>query len=259
MCNFGQPHICSSSIVEEQSLQFRRRESLQMIATARKATTSNRKGRDLAMRALLAKIVKGKTLLKLPQDAALFSQGELADAIYFVQTGKVRLTVVSPQKKKAVLATMGPRDFLGEECLVDGARRTSTATTMDSSTVFRITKRAMLQAIHLQPAVAKEFVTALLARNVDIEEDLCDQLFNHSEQRLACILLKMSRKGRHVTKPDVKVAGVTHKKLAKIIGTTPAKIIFFMHKFRSLGLIDYKGDGDVKVMPEQLTDMILRA
>ena len=230
-----------------------------MIETAKKATTSKPKGRGLAMQALLGKIVKGKTLLKQPQDAALFSQGELADAIYFVQTGKVQLTVISPQDKKAVLAAMGPRDFLGEECLVDGARRTSTATTMEPSTVLRIEKRAMLQAIHLQPTVAQEFVAALLARNVDIEEDLCDQLFNHSEQRLACILLKMSRKGRHATQRDVKVPGVTHKKLADIIGTTPAKIIFFMNKFRSLGLIDYKGDGDVKVMPEQLTDMILRA
>jgi len=230
-----------------------------MMATARKAAAPKLKDRDPTMKALLAKIVKGKTLLKRPQDAALFTQGELADAIYFVQAGKVQLTVVSPQDKKAVLATMGPRAFLGEECLVDGARRTSSATTMEPSTVFRIEKRAMLQAIHLQPALAEEFVAALLGRNVDIEEDLCDQLFNHSELRLACILLKMSRKGRPATQRDVKVPGVTHKKLAEIVGTTPAKIIFFMNKFRSQGLIDYRGDGEVKVMPEQLTDMILRA
>ena len=154
---------------------------------------------------------------------------------------------------------MGPHDFLGEECLVEKSLRTSTATTLEPTAVFRIEKSAMLHAIHLQPAFAESFVGALLARNVNMEEDLCDQLFNHSELRLASMLLKMSRKGRHVRQQDVEVPSVTHKKLAKIIGTTPSKIVFFMNRFRKQGLIDYKGDGDVKVMPELLTDMILRA
>ena len=229
------------------------------MATTSKVKTAKTEKRDVGVQALLSKIVKGKDLLKHPKDATLFSQGEKADAIYFVQTGKVQLTVVSPQAKKAALATMGPHDFLGEECLVENALRTSTATTLEPTAVFRIEKSAMLHAIHLQPAFAENFVAALLARNVNMEEDLCDQLFNHTELRLACMLLKMSRQGRHVRQQDVDVPSVTHKKLAKIIGTTPSKIVFFMNKFRKQGLIDYKGDGDVKVMPELLTDMILRA
>ena len=229
------------------------------MATTTKAKTAKNEMRDVGVQALLLKIHKGKALLKRPKDATLFLQGEKADAIYFVQTGKVQLTVVSPHAKKAALATMGPHDFFGEECLVENALRTSTAKTLEPTAVFRIEKSAMLHAIHLQPAFAESFVAALLARNVNMEEDLCDQLFNHSELRLASILLKMSRKARHVRQQDVKVGGVTYKKLAKIIGTTPAKIVFFMHKFRRQGLIDYKGDGEVTVMPELLTDMILRA
>ena len=115
----------------------------------------------------------------------------------------------------------------------------------------------MLQAIHLQPEFSEDFVASLLARGVIMEEDLCDQLFNHSELRLACTLLKLSRAGRRAMLPDAKVPGITHKKLAKIVGTTPSKILLFMNKFRKLGLIDYRGDGDVKVMSERLTDMVI--
>ena len=206
---------------------------------------------------LLQKIVKGKTLLKRRKGAKLFSQGDNADAIYFIQAGKVQLTVVSPQGKKAVLGTMGLRDFVGEECLVGDSRRTSTAKTLEPSQVFRIEKRAMLQAIRLQPELSEEFVASLLARNVNMEEDLCDQLFNHIEQRLACALLKLARASQHTRVRNVNVPRVTHMKLAKIVGTTPSKIMFFMHKFRKLGLIDYRGDGGIKVMSELLTDMVI--
>ena len=152
---------------------------------------------------------------------------------------------------------MGPRDFVGEECLVGDSRRTSTATSQGPSTVFRVEKRAMLQAIHIQPEFSEEFVASLLARSVNMEEDLCDQLFNHTELRLASTLLRLSWAGRPATLRDVKVPGVAHKKLAEIVGTTPSKIIFFMNKFRKLGLIDYRGDGDVTVKSELLTDMVL--
>jgi CRP/FNR family cyclic AMP-dependent transcriptional regulator len=212
---------------------------------------------DLTVKGLLGKIVKGKALLNRRKGAKLFSQGEEADAIYFIQTGKVQLTVVSPQGKKAVLGMMGPRDFLGEECLVGHSHRTSTAKTLEPSKVFRIEKRAMLQAIRLQPEFSEEFMASLLARNVNMEEDLCDQLFNHSELRLACALLKLSRASQHTRLRNVKVPGVTPQKLAEIVGTTPSKIMFFMHKFRKLGLIDYGGGGDIKVMSELLTDMVI--
>jgi len=212
---------------------------------------------DLAVDSLLGKTVKGKQLLRHRKGAKLFSQGDEADAIYFIQTGRVQLTVVSPQGKKAVLAIMGARDFLGEECLVEDSRRTSTATIMETSTLFRIEKKAMLQAIHLQTEFSQEFVASLLARNVNLEEDLCDQLFNHTEARLACALLKLSRAGRHAKLPEVRVHGVTPKKLADIVGTTPSKVIFFMNKFRKLGVIDYRGDGDIEVKSELLTDMVI--
>jgi CRP/FNR family cyclic AMP-dependent transcriptional regulator len=223
----------------------------------RKASALKSENADLTVESLLGKVVRGKTLLKRQKGAKLFSQGEAADAIYFIRTGEVQLTVVSTQGKKAVLGMMGPRDFLGEECLVGDSRRTSTATVLGPSTVFRIEKRAMLQAIHLQPEFSEDFVASLLARSVIMEEDLCDQLFNHSELRLACALLKLSRAGRRGRLPDTKVPGVTSKQLAKIVGTTPSKIILFMNKFRKLGLIDYRGDGDVKVMSERLTDMVI--
>jgi CRP/FNR family transcriptional regulator, cyclic AMP receptor protein len=212
---------------------------------------------NVTVESMLGQIVRGKVLLKRRKYAKLFSQGEEADAIYFIQTGWVQLTVVSPQGKKAVLAAMGPRDFFGEECLVGNSCRTSTATCLRPSTVFRIEKRAMLQAIHKLPQFSENFVASLLARNVNMEEDLCDQLFNHSELRLACALLKLSRAGRDAKLRDVTVPSVTHKKLAQIVGTTPSKIIFFMNKFRKLGLIDYRGDGDVKVMSERLTEMLI--
>jgi CRP/FNR family cyclic AMP-dependent transcriptional regulator len=232
-------------------------QSVPIMQRTMKARAPKSEKADLTVESLLGKIVKGKDLLKRRKGAKLFSQGEEADAVYFVQTGKIKLTVVSPHGKKAVLAMMGPRDFLGEECLVGDSRRTSTATSMGPSTVFRIEKGAMLQAIHLRPEVSADFVALLLARSVNMEEDLCDRLFNHSELRLACTLLKLSRAGRHAKLPDVKVPAVAHEKLAEIVGTTPSKIIFFMHKFRRLGLIDYRGDGDIKVMSELLTDMVL--
>ena len=152
---------------------------------------------------------------------------------------------------------MGLRDFLGEECLVGESRRTSTATGLEPSTVFRIEKGAMLRAIHKQPEFSEDFVASLIARGLNIEENLCDQLFNHSELRLACILLKLARASGHARLPDARVPGATYKRLAEIVGTTPSKIIFFMNKFRKLGLIDYRGDGDVAVMSERLTNMVL--
>jgi len=213
---------------------------------------------DLTVESLLGKISKGKKLFTHRTGTKLFSQGEEADAIYFFQPGRVQLTVVAPLGKKAILSTMGSRDFLGEECLVGDSRRTSTATILEPSTVFRVEKRAMLQAIHLQPRVSEAFVTSLLARSANLEEDLCDQLFNHSELRLACALLRLSR-SRHARLRDVNVPGVTYKKLARILKTAPSKVIFFMNKFKKLGLIEYRGDGDVKVMSERLTDMVLHA
>ena len=208
--------------------------------------------------ALLERIVDRKDLLNLQTGAKIFSQGAQADAIYFIQTGEVRLTVVSAQGKEAVLATLGPGDFLGEECLVGDSLRTSTAASVEPSTVFRIEKHAMLEALHVLPGFSEEFVAALLARNVNLEEDLCDQLFNHSEQRLARVLLKLARFGQDDKRPDTKVPRLTHETLAEIVGTTPSEIGLFMNKFRMLGLIDDTGDGDITVRSRLLTDVVLQ-
>jgi CRP-like cAMP-binding protein len=226
-------------------------QTIRKIAPIKSAKTGS------ALERLLESIVEGKDLLKLGKGAKLFSQGAEADAIYFIQTGKVRVTVVSAQGKEAVLAMLGAGDFLGEECLVGHSLRTSTATSVEPSTVFRMEKGAMLQALHVQPGFSEEFVVSLLARNVNLEEDLCDQLFNHSEKRLARVLLKLSRFGQDDKLPDTKVPRLTHKVLAEIVGTTSSRVRLFMNKFRMLGLIDDKGHGDITVRGGLLTDVVL--
>ena len=211
-----------------------------------------------SVESVLENIVAGKDLVRLRKNAKLFSQGESADAIYFIQTGKVQITVVSAQGKRALLDTLGPRDFLGEGCLVGDSFRTSTATGLEPSTVFRIGKRVMLKALHAQPKLSEQFMASLLARNVNLEEDLCDQLFNHTERRLARALLNLSRFSQHDKLPDTKVSKFTHKMLAEIVGTTRPRITFFLNKFRKLGLIDYDKTGDITVKDGLLTDMVLR-
>jgi CRP-like cAMP-binding protein len=225
--------------------------------TDRKAAALKSAKVNPSVEVVLENIVVGKHLLKLRKSAKLFSQGKKADAIYFIQTGKVQVTVVSAQGKRAILDTLGPRDFLGEGCLVGDSLRTSTATGLEPSTVFRIGKRAMLKALHGQPRLSEKFTASLLARNVNLEEDLRDQLFNHSERRLARVLLNLSRAGPHDKLPDTKVPKFTHKMLADIVGTTHRKISFFMNKFRKLGLINYKGAGAVTVKAELLTEVVL--
>ena len=212
---------------------------------------------DPHVESLLKNIVGGKHVLQLQKDTPVFSQGSEADAIYFIQTGKVKVTVLSAQGKEAVLAMLGPRDFFGEGCLVGQSLRISTATTTESSTVFEIQKRAMLQALYAEPELSEKFVASLLARNINLEEDLCDQLFNHSEKRLARVLLKLSRLGQHADMPDAKMPRLTHETLAEMVGTTRSRITFFMNKFRKLGLIEYTGSGDVTVRDELMTDVLL--
>ena len=206
--------------------------------TARKVVAVKSTNTHAALNSLLKNAVEGKDLLKLRTGTELFSQGEEGDAIYFIQTGQVLRTVVSAQGKKALLTKLGPRDFLGEECLARNSRRTSTATSLEPSTVFRIEKRAMLQALHLHPKFSDGFVASLLARNVNLEEDLRDQLLDQGERRLAGALLKFSRYGKHDKQPDAKLLKVTQKVLAEIGGTTRSKVYFFMNRFRALGLID---------------------
>jgi CRP/FNR family cyclic AMP-dependent transcriptional regulator len=204
---------------------------------------------------LLENIAEGKTILQLGKDEKVFSQGETAEAIYFIQTGKVKVTVVSAAGNEAVLSIQGPRGLLGEGCLVGQTIRVSTATAIQPSTLFRIERRAMLGALAAQPALSERFIASLLIHNINLEEDLCDQLFNHSEKRLARVLLKLARFGLNETLPAAKMPRVSHETLASMVGTTRSRVTHFMNKFRKLGLIDY--NGHITVRAELLTDVVL--
>jgi len=204
---------------------------------------------------LLENIAEGKTILHLGKDEKVFSQGDTAEAIYFIQTGKVKVTVVSAVGNEAILSIQGPRGLLGEGCLVGQTIRVSTATAIQASTLFRIERRAMLGALTAQPALSEKFIASLLIHNIDLEEDLCDQLFNHSEKRLARVLLKLARFGLNETLPAAQMPRVSHETLAAMVGTTRSRVTHFMNKFRKLGLIDY--NGHITVRSELLTDVFL--
>src|SRR5689334_9051283 len=188
-------------------------------------------GVDPYVAMLLEKITSGKQELTFAKGKKVFSQGDSADSIYFIQTGRIKITVVSAAGKEAVLAMPGPREFFGEGALVNQSLRVSTAETLEPSNVFRIEKQAMLRSLHEQSELSEKFVASLLARNVALEEDLCDQLFNHSEKRLARVLLKLARLRKHETMPDASVPMLSHETLAEIVGTTRSRITHFMNKF----------------------------
>jgi CRP-like cAMP-binding protein len=175
--------------------------------------------------------------------------------MYFIETGKVKISVISGGGKEAVLAILGPRDFFGEGCLVGQPLRISSANALEPSTLFRVDKAAMLRALSSQPQLNERFIASLLVRNIDLEEDLCDQLFNHSEKRLARVLLKLARLRQPQIVPDAKIPLLSHETLAEMVGTTRSRITHFMNKFRKMGLIDY--NGELTVRAELLTDIVL--
>jgi len=212
---------------------------------------------DLYVKNLLENISEGKRVLNLRKGEKIFSQGDQADSIFFIQSGKVKITVVSAAGKEAVTAVIGARSFLGEGALVGQTLRISTATVLAPSCVFRIDESAMLRSLHEQAALSEKFIAALLVRNIDLEADLCDQLFNHSEKRLARVLLKLSRLREHDGAPDARMPLLSHETLAEMVGTTRSRITHFMNKFRTMGLIDY--NGELTVRTELLTDVVLHA
>jgi len=220
-----------------------------------KTSKRNNPSPDPYVATLLGRVSEGKHVMNVPKGKKIFSQGDRADAIYFIQSGRVKITVVSSAGKEAVLAMLGPHDFFGEGTLVGQSLRMSTATTLEASTLFQVEKRAMLRAFHDQPELSEKFMASLLARNIDLEEDLCDQLFNHSEKRLARVLLKLARLREHGIVPDATVPTLSHETLAEMVGTTRSRITHFMNKFRKMGLIDY--NGGLSVRTELLTDLVL--
>jgi CRP/FNR family cyclic AMP-dependent transcriptional regulator len=225
------------------------------VLKAKKVVAGGVKPIDPYVSGLLAGITTGKSVVEVEKGEKVFSQGGKTDAIYFIATGKLKISVISTGGKEAVLVILGPHDFLGEGCLVGQPLRISTATALEPSTLFRVEKRAMLQALANQPKLSEKFIASLLVRNIDLEADLCDQLFNHSEKRLARVLLKLSRLRQADPMPDSRIPLLSHETLAEMVGTTRARITHFMNKFRKMGLIDYNGDLTVRV--ELLTDVVL--
>jgi CRP-like cAMP-binding protein len=188
----------------------------------------------------LAIVSKGKTISKYSTKQSIFSQGQLADAVFYIQKGKVKITVVSKLGKEAVVAILGPGQFFGEGCLNGHPLRVSTSTTMEESTITRLEKATMIATLHSEPEFSELFMAYLLSRNGRIEEDLIDQLFNSSEKRLARLLLLLANFGKEGRPEPIRVK-YSQETLAEMIGTTRSRVSFFMNKFRELGFVDYNG------------------
>ena len=192
----------------------------------------------------LAHVGDGRSISKYGKDRTVFAQGEPADAVFFVQKGKVKVTVVSEQGKEAVVAILGTNDFFGEGCLAGQAQRISTVAAMTDSTIVRLDKAAIVRVLHEEPAFSEMFISHLLGRAIRVEADLVDQLFNSSEKRLARLLLLLANFGKE-GKPEPVIAKISQETLAEMIGTTRSRVSFFMNKFRKLGFINYNGGIEV--------------
>jgi CRP/FNR family transcriptional regulator, cyclic AMP receptor protein len=193
----------------------------------------------------LARAGEGKTISKYRKDEIVFAQGAVADAVFYIQQGKVKLTVASKQGKDAVIAIVGPGDFFGEGCLNGHALRIATTRAVDECVITRLEKGAMIAAIHDEPDFSELFMSHLLTRNGRIEEDLIDQLFNSSEKRLARLLLLLANFGKEGS-PQPIVGKFSQEMLAEMIGTTRSRVSFFMNRFRDMGFIDYNGHIEVR-------------
>jgi CRP/FNR family cyclic AMP-dependent transcriptional regulator len=192
----------------------------------------------------LATVSRGRSVSEYAKDAIIFRQGNAADAVFYIQKGKVKITVESKQGKEAVIAIMGAGEFLGEGCLIGQPLRLATAKAMSESELMRVGKAEMIRVLHDEPTFGELFTTHLLTRNSRVEEDLVDQLFNSSEKRLARTLLLLANFGKEGG-PQPITAPISQETLAKIIGTTRSRVSHFMNKFRKLGFIDYNGHLEV--------------
>jgi CRP/FNR family transcriptional regulator, cyclic AMP receptor protein len=197
---------------------------------------------DFDPRQFLGRIGEGRRFILSPKKQVIFVQGDLADAVFYIQTGKVKLTVVSKTGNEATIGILGDGDFLGEGSLTGQALRMGAATALTDCSVLRIDKKAMLKALHREHEFSDMFVAYLLARNIRYEEDLVDQLFNSSEKRLARILLLLAHFGKEGT-PEPVVPKISQETFAEMVGTTRSRVSFFMNRFRKLGFLDYGGSG----------------
>lgn len=192
----------------------------------------------------LANVTGERTVSAYQNSQIVFSQGEPADSIFYIQEGQVKLTVLSEQGKEAIVAVLGSGDFCGEGCLAGQPRRMATAAAMADCKIMRLEKAAMIRLLHDEQEFSERFMAHLLARNVRVEADLVDQLFNSSEKRLARLLLILAKFGKD-DRPEPVIAKISQEMLAEMIGTTRSRVSFFMNRFRKLGLISYNGHLEV--------------
>ena len=192
----------------------------------------------------LATVNGGRSISTYRKNQKVFAQGSSADAVFYIQKGNVKITVVSEQGKEAVVAVLGPDEFCGEGCLNGQLVRLATATAITECEIMRLEKAAMVRVLHEEPAFSEMFVSHLLARTIRVEADLVDQLFNSSEKRLARALLLLANFGKD-GRPEPIIAKVSQETLAEMIGTTRSRVSHFMNKFRKLGLIDYNGQIEI--------------
>jgi CRP/FNR family transcriptional regulator, cyclic AMP receptor protein len=205
---------------------------------------ASRQNMSFDPKSFLAKVGEGRSISKYGKDQVVFTQGDSADSVFYIQKGKVKVTVVSEQGKEAVVAVLGPDDFFGEGCLAGQPRRMATVSTMADGLFMRLEKAAIVRVIHDEPAFSEMFIAHLLARTIRVEEDLVDQLFNSSEKRLARVLLLLANFGKE-GRPQPVIAKISQETLAEMVGTTRSRVSFFMNKFRKLGFIQYNGSLEV--------------
>jgi CRP/FNR family transcriptional regulator, cyclic AMP receptor protein len=205
-------------------------------------TNSAKKSGDFDPRKFLATIGEGRKVVGLPNKQTIFTQGDPADAVFYIQEGKVRLTVVSKAGKEATLGILNKGEFFGEGGLAGQALRMGSATAATDCELLRIDKKAMMEALHREHKFSDLFVAYLLARNIRYEEDLVDQLFNSSEKRLARLLLLLAHFGKEGA-PETVIPRISQETLAEMIGTTRSRVSFFMNRFRKLGFLDYGESG----------------
>ena len=208
--------------------------------------TANEKAKAVDWAAFLGGVSRGKTVLEYGADRTIFAQGDPAGSVWFLQHGKVKLAVTSQQGKEAIVSVLSDNEFFGEGSLAGQPLRISTASAMTDCTLYRIEKPLMVCLLHEQHGISELFITYLLTRNTRFEEDLVDQLFNSSEKRLARILLLLAHFGKE-SRTETVHPGINQEHLAQMVGTTRSRVSHFMNKFRSVGFIDYAGNGGLTV------------
>jgi CRP/FNR family transcriptional regulator, cyclic AMP receptor protein len=203
-----------------------------------------KKRRKFDLKTFLSTFNGGRTILTAPKKQTIFAQGDSADSVFYIQKGKVKLTVLSSNGKEATIGVLNEGDFFGEGCLTGQPLRMCSASAMTDCKVMRIDKKSMMDVIHRERAFSDMFVAYLLTRNIRYEEDLVDQLFNSSEKRLARILLLLAHFGKD-GKPEVAIPKISQETLAEMVGTTRSRVNFFMNRFRKLGFVRYNGELEV--------------